>query len=142
MPVESLDRFIKFELKKKKTDQLHVLDLVRIQIEFQVSYTAAVCRLHHLKRITAANQAYLIKEHNQGTSQTLLKYLDADERLLKPTNKLIVPAQYLEYAINNYENGHIPYASLDNSLSLIDLDAEIFMKDNHEPDDDLDPDDS
>lgn len=141
MPEEELLKFIKFELKKKPNN-LNALDIVRIQIEFQVSYASAVKRLYDIDAINYSLKNELFDERNEITSRSLFKMLEADEKLLKPSNVIKVPSKYLEYVITNYENGHIPYSSLNKSLALLGIDSEIFKKENSKEDEEeLDIDD-
>lgn len=127
MPEEELRKYIKYELKKKH-QEIKALDIVRIQLEFQVSYAAAVVRLHNLKMINSSHKSLLFDDRNSMTSTALFEKLDADKKLLKPANVIEVPSRYLEYVISNYENGYIPFTSLQKALNLIGMDAEIFKK--------------
>jgi Zn-dependent peptidase ImmA (M78 family) len=127
MPEEQLMTFIKYVLKKKYKE-LGALDTVRIQLEFQVSYAAAVKRLYEIGFITSSHKNELFNERNCITSKSLFKMVEADEKLLKPTDAIQVPSRYYEYVTSNYENGYIPFTSLQKTLALIGIDAEIFKK--------------
>lgn len=127
MPEEQLMSFIKYVLKKKYRE-LRALDIVRIQLEFQVSYAAAVNRLCELVFINNNHKSELFNERNCITSKSLFKMVGADEKLLKPTDAIQVPAKYYEYVTSNYENGYIPFSSLQKTLALIGIDAEILRK--------------
>lgn len=139
MPEEEMKKFIKYQLKKE-TERLSALDIVRIQLEFQVSYAAAVQRLCDMKFITYEHKTKLFNERNTITSKFLFKILDADEKLIKPSDIIKVPSSYLEYVISNYENGYIPYSSLQKTLALIGINAENFRKE-EKNEDELDIDD-
>lgn len=127
MPTDQLTKFIKFALNKKLS-ALTALDIVRIQLEFNVSYSAAVKRLHEVQLINTSQKNDLFNRRNEMTSGALFKMLDADEKLLKAADILKVPNQYLEYVTSNYENNYIPFSSLKNALSLLGMDAEMFKK--------------
>lgn len=127
MPEEQLRTFIKYVLKKKY-EELGALDIVRIQLEFQVSYAATVKRLYEIDFITFSQKNELFNERNCITSKSLFKMIEADEKLLKSTDSIQVPSNYYEYVTSNYENGYIPFASLQKTLALIGVDAEIFKK--------------
>lgn len=131
MPEEELRKYIKYELKKKHPD-LNALDIVRMQLEFQVSYAALVVRLFDLGFINSYHKSRLFDKRNKITSRALFKKLDVDERLLRATDVIEVPPSYLEYVTSNYEHKYIPYTSLEKALSLIGMDALIFK---HEEDD-------
>ncbi|MGB4438647.1 MAG: ImmA/IrrE family metallo-endopeptidase [Sedimentibacter sp.] len=133
MPEEEIRKFIKFELKKN-CQELGALDIVLLQLEFQVSYAAMAVRLYDLRMITGSHKSLLFDKRNTETSAALFKKLDADERLLKSANITEVPSKYLEYVTSNYEKDYIPYSSLEKSLALIGMDSEIFKKEKQEED--------
>lgn len=140
MPEEQLGKFIKFELKKK-TNELTALDVVRIQIEFNVSYNATVKWLREINFITITHKNELFSKKQETTSATLFTMIDADDKLLKPSNLIKVPNQYYEYVISNYQNNYIPYSSLKKALALLEKDASILKKDELEQDEDVNIDD-
>ena len=47
--------------------------------------------------------------------------LGVDEELLFPAEKLVVPPQYIDYVMSNYENQYIPLSSLKYALSLVNI---------------------
>lgn len=140
MPEEKLKKFIKYELKKK-SENLNAVDIVRLQIEFQVSYAAVVKRLHDINFIDYYKKNELFSDRNNITSRYLFKMINADENLLNAAEVIKVPSKYLEYVISNYENNYIPYSSLEKSLALIGIDSSIFRKDDDKEDEELDIDD-
>ena len=133
MPEEQLAKFVKYELKKDR-EQIGPLDIVRIQVEFQVSFAAAVLRLYALHMISPAQKVLLFDARDAITSRALFRQLDADESLLKPAGRTSVPPAFLEYVTSNYENGYIPYSSLEKALGLIGMDASVFAKDKDQED--------
>mgnify|MGYP000956435550 CR=1 FL=1 len=128
MPEIQLLEFIKYELEKKATN-LNAIDIIRLQIEFQVSYAAAVKRLYDINFINYNKKQELFNERDENTSRALFKMINADEKLLDPSNVIKVPSRYIEYAITNYDNNYIPYSSLEKALALIEIDARIFKND-------------
>lgn len=140
MPEEQLKKFIKFELKKMQSE-LSALDIVRIQIEFNVSYNAAVKWLHEIGFITLNHKNELFNKKHEMTSAALFMMIDADDKLLMPSNIIKVPNQYYEYVISNYQNNYIPFSSLQKALGLLGKDASIFKKDEFKQDEDIDIDD-
>lgn len=140
MPEEQLKKFIKFELKKMQSE-LSALDIVRIQIEFNVSYNAAVKWLHEISFITLNHKNELFNKKHEMTSAALFMMIDADDKLLMPSNIIKVPNQYYEYVISNYQNNYIPFSSLQKALGLLGKDASIFKKDEFKQDEDIDIDD-
>lgn len=131
MPEEELRNYIKYELKKKH-DELNALDIVRMQLEFQVSYSALVVRLYDLSFIGFTHKSRLFDKRNEVTSRALFKKLDADERLLKPSDIIEVPSSYLEFVTSNYEKEYIPYSSLEKALDLLGMESTIFKKEPEE----------
>lgn len=131
MPENKLEDYIKYELRKEK-EELSALDIVRIQIEFNVSYNALVKRLKDINFITDAHMYNLFNDKNILKSNALFKMLNADEKLLRPTEVLSVPAQYLEYVTSNYNNNYIPYSSLEKALGLLNIDAEVLKRESEE----------
>lgn len=140
MPEAQLLEFIKFQLKKKAIN-LNAIDIVRLQIEFQVSYAAAVKRLYDIGFINYNKRCELFNERNSITSKVLFKMINADEKLLEPSNVIKIPSKYLEYVITNYENDHIPYSSLKKALALLGIEASVFKKNKNKKDEELNIDD-
>jgi len=138
MPENKIEDYIKYELKKEK-EELSALDIVRIQIEFNVSYNAVVKRLKDINFITETHMYSLFNEKNVLKSNALFEILNADKKLLRSTEVISVPAKYLEYVTSNYNNDYIPYSSIEKALGLLNKDAEVFKKENEENEDiDLD----
>lgn len=131
MPEEELRNYIKYELRKSY-EELNAFDIVRMQLEFQVSYSALVVRLYELNLIKFNHKQKLFDKRNDVTSRALFKQLDADEKLLKPANVIEVPSNYLEYVTSNYEKDYIPYSSLEKTLALLGMEAEVFKKEEKE----------
>lgn len=140
MPEEQLAKFIKFELKKKHSE-LTALDIVRIQIEFNVSYNAIVKWLHEIGFILPGHKNELFNKKHETASSTLFRMIDADDRLLLASNIIKVPTQYYEYVISNYENNYIPFSSLQKALNLLGKDASELKKDELQQDEGTDIDD-
>lgn len=137
MPEEEVKNYIRYELKKNY-EELNALDIVRMQLEFQVSYSALVVRLFELNVINSTHKSRLFDKRNEVTSRALFKKLDADEKLLKPSNIIEVPSSYLEYVTSNYEKKYIPYSSLEKALALLGMEATIFKKNKQDEEDDMD----
>ena len=127
MPEEEITKYVKYELKRKH-QEINALDIVRLQLEFQVSYAAATKRLCDMKIISPAQKAVLFNDRNATTSSALFEKLDVDKCLLRSTNVIEVPSNYLEYVLSNYENDYIPYSSLEKSFNLIGMDPKVFKK--------------
>lgn len=137
MPSDQLSKFIKYSLKKERSE-LTALDIVRIQKEFDVSYNAAVKWLYELKFITPGHKNELFSERQEITSANLFKMIGADNKLLLPSNAIIVPAQYYEFVISNYKNKYIPFSSLQKALNLLGADASVLKNEDLKLDEDID----
>ena len=138
MPDEELRKYIKFELDKTHKE-INALDIVRMQLEFQVSYSALVKRLYELGLIDLVHKNRLFENRMKLTSRALFEKLDADKRLLRATNTIEIPPSYLEYVTSNYENKYIPFSSLEKALNLIGMDASMFKEESEdETEEDLD----
>ena len=70
MPEEELKKYIKYELKKKRND-ISALDVVRIQLEFQVSYAVTIVRLYEIGIIDYEQKSLLFDHRNTITSKEL-----------------------------------------------------------------------
>lgn len=127
MPEEQIRKYIKYELKKDN-NTISATDIVRLQIEFQVSYSAMVMRLFNLKYISASKKSKLFDNRDERTSRVLFRMTNSNEDLLNPTKIIKVPPRYIEYVTSNYENNYIPYSSFKKALSLLEIDASGFKK--------------
>lgn len=125
MPEEQLKKYIKYELKKNNKT-ISAIDIVRLQIEFQVSYSAMVMRLFEIDYIDSTKKSKLFDDRDDTTSRVLFRMTESDEDLLNPTEIIKVPTRYIEYIISNYENNYIPYSSFKKALSLIGIDVSKF----------------
>lgn len=108
---------------KKQVQELRAINIVQMQLEFKVSYSALISRLYDLDFITADKKKALYSERDFYTSKKLFGFLGVEEELLKPAEKIIVPPQYIDFVMSNYENQYIPLSSLKNAFKLIDLDV-------------------
>lgn len=138
MPKDKLLEFLEFNLKKKP-EELMAINIVRMQMEFNVSFSALVKRLVDLEIITPAKKHELHSERDYYTSKKLFELLGADDDLLKPTEVIAVPPQYSDYVLSNYENGYIPFSSLTKAFALLGIDTtDIHEKEAKQETDDLD----
>jgi len=138
MPKDKLVEFLEYNLKKK-SEELRAINIVRMQLEFNVSFSALVKRLVELEIITSAKRNELRSERDKYTSKKLFELLGADDDLLKPAGVIAVPPQYSDYVLSNYENGYIPFSSLTKAFNLLGIDTtDIHEKEVKQEIDDLD----
>jgi Zn-dependent peptidase ImmA (M78 family) len=119
MPEEGIKKALK-ELKKN-FDEIHYFDVIKLQIEFGVSYKAMVRRLKDIGAITHEKAQELFQYYpNVGMRlQNLFKHIGADTSLLTSQEVVQIPMKYLKYLQSNFENGYIPYSVLQKVLSEI-----------------------
>lgn len=127
MPEDKINEMLKQNIQKSP-DELRAINLVQMQLEFQVSFNAILKRMTSLQLITETQANNLYKERDFYTSKKLFKMLGADEDLLKPAEKLVVPPQYIDYAMSNYENRYIPLSSLKSALNLVNIDTSDLVE--------------
>ena len=109
-----------------------------MQLEFRVSYNALIERMATLDIISVNKKAELYKEREFYSSKKLFSMLGAEEDLLRPADKLIVPPQYIDYVMSNYENQYIPLSSLKKALGLVNIDtSDLVEKPTNENEDSL-----
>ena len=122
MPKEKILNFIRQNLKKKP-EELRAINIVQMQLEFKVSFNALIKRMSDLGVIKDSKKVQLYKERDFYTSAGLFGLLGADEELLKPVERLVVPPKYIDYVMSNYENNYIPFSSLKKVLQMINMDV-------------------
>lgn len=127
MPEENIRAMLK-EVFKKEGSELRAINIVQMQLEFRVSFNALVERMTTLRIITTSKKAKLYKERDFYSSKKLFSMLGADEDLLTPADKLIVPPQYIDYVMSNYENQYIPLSSLKKALGLVNIDTSDLVE--------------
>lgn len=125
MPKSKLVDYVDYELEKSLED-LNSLDIVNMQNEFNVSYSALVCRLYDIGLISSAHKNKLFEVRKEQTSRALFDIIQADKKLLYPSKKLIVPQAYREFAVSNYQNGYITFEKMKEALMLIDVDEMLI----------------
>lgn len=122
MPEDKISEMLK-QTFKKSTAELRAINIVQMQLEFRVSYNALLERMSSLGILPSARKAALYKERDFYSSKKLFQMLGADEELLNPAEKLVVPPRYIDYVISNYENQYIPLSSLKKALNLVNIDT-------------------
>lgn len=135
MPEENIRAMLK-EVFKKSGNEIRAINIVQMQLEFRVSYNALVERMTALGIVTVNKRNDLYKERDFYSSKKLFSMLGAEEDLLIPADKLIVPPQYIDYVMSNYENQYIPLSSLKKALSLVNIDTSDLEEKTTEENDD------
>ena len=141
MPVEKVQQFIRFELEDRAANRWSGLDIAKIQTEFNVSYDMALIRLKRLGILNGAVSSRLKQEKIEKTISRLLKAINGNMDLCKPTEVKMIPTDYLEWVVSNYTEKLIPINSLERALNYVDLkaeDIEILSEEESKDDDNLD----
>ena len=120
MPQEGIDRVL-HEAGLKGQVLTH-MDVVRLQLEFGVSYRAMVRRLVELGYVDPAQAKYLF-EYRTETGENLHRLFRRaqapSETLLEPWGQVWVPTRYLRCLEANYEEGLISYPVLQKILGVV-----------------------
>lgn len=125
MPKSVLCEYIENELDKSYKE-LSSIDIVKIQSEFNVSYSAVVFRLFNLDLISIQHKNKLFEDRKQKTSRFLFDMINADKNLLYSYNKIYVPSQYFEFVVSNYQNDYVSFDKFKEALNIIDVKEEII----------------
>ena len=136
MPEENLRAMLK-EVFKKDGSELRAINIIQMQIEFRVSFNALIERMAILDIISSGKRTELYKERDFYTSKKLFSMLGVEDDLLIPADKLIVPPQYIDYVMSNYENQYISLSSLKKALNLVNIDTSDLVENQTDDEDDL-----
>ena len=120
MPREGVSKALK-EMGKKN-QEISYFDVIKLQIEFGVSYNAMVKRLSLLGFIEdkKAKELYGYFENVGMGLKGLFNRMNADTKLIDRSNVIQIPVKYFHYLQENYEKNLISYVVLEKVLSKID----------------------
>jgi len=127
MPEEEIRKYMKYELRKDFSE-LKARDIIRLQAEFNVSFSTVLKRLNELKLIDTNKKSLLYEERDRYTSRTLFHIMKLDDRLLNTTDVIEVPKKYFDYALSNYENGYVVFEKLKEALAIVGVDSDTIQK--------------
>ena len=141
MPSDEVDRFIDLELPDFEQRGLSGMDIARIMSEFNVSYDVVLNRLESLEKIDNNQKAQLETERTEKRVGNLLRSIGGNAKLNAAGYEIVIPHEYLDYVIYNYNHNAIPRETLEKVLACYQLSIEdvsdrlaVFP----EEDDDLD----
>ncbi|MED1711766.1 ImmA/IrrE family metallo-endopeptidase [Bacillus thuringiensis] len=119
MPREGVHKALK-EIGKKHSD-ITYFDVIKLQIEFGVSYNAMVKRLSLLNYIdnSKAKELYGYYENVGMGLKGLFNRVNAETKLIDRSQVIQIPVKYFNYLQENYENDLISYDVLQKVLSKI-----------------------
>lgn len=118
MPLEKVEKFIRFELNDKRIDNWTGFDIARLQTTFNVSFDMV---LNRLEALGILNNTLKDKFKLEKAVSRWLKAINGNIELCKPTYAKRVPAEYLEWVISNYNEKLIPLKSLEIALGYVEL---------------------
>ncbi len=116
MPSDEVERFIDLELPDFEKDGLSGLDIARIMSEFNVSYDVVLNRLESLGRIDSNQKTRLETERAEKRVGNLLKSIGGNAKLNIAGEEIVIPYEYIDYAIYNYNHKLIPRETLEKVL--------------------------
>ncbi|MBP5383355.1 MAG: ImmA/IrrE family metallo-endopeptidase [Lachnospiraceae bacterium] len=141
MPSDEVDRFIDLELPDYEKNGLSGMDIARIMSEFNVSYDVALNRLASLEKIDGNQKIQLETVRSEKRVGNLLRSIGGNARLNTAGNEIVIPYEYIDYVIYNYNHNVIPRETLEKVLECYHLsmdDISDRLIESPEADDDLD----
>ncbi len=124
MPEDEVNRFLDVEIADFANQGLTAMDIARIMSEFNVSFEMVLNRLENLGKISLYERARLDNESNQMRVGNLLRSVGGNSRLNESTEEMVIPHEYLEYVISNYNHKAIPLETLERALQCYHLTIE------------------
>lgn len=121
MPSDEVDRFIDLELPDFDKNGLSGMDIARIMSEFNVSYDVALNRLESLGKIDSNQKTRLETERTEKRVGNLLRSIGGNARLNIAGNEIVIPYEYIDYVIYNYNHKAIPKETLEKVLECYNL---------------------
>jgi Zn-dependent peptidase ImmA (M78 family) len=134
MPREGIEE-VASELKFKDNG-ISYSDIVRLQVEFGVSYRAMVRRLTELGWINKDKAQYFYHyfENTGYNLQGLFRRVHGGSlTLLVPSNQIWVPSRYFRCLEQNYENGYVSYPVLKEILRVMGVTPDELGFEEKEP---------
>ena len=141
MPSEVVERFIDLELPDFEENGLSGMDIARMMSEFNVSYDVALNRFESLGKIDINQKTRLQTERTEKRVGNLLRSIGGNARLNAAGNEIVIPYEYIDYVIYNYNHNAVPRETLEKVLDYYQLTIEDIsdrLVDFPSEDDDLD----
>ncbi len=124
MPADEVNRFFDLELPNFEKVGLSGMDIARIMSEFNVSYDMALNRLETLGKIDSNQKIRLETERTEKRVGNLLKSIGGNSRLNTAGNEVVIPYEYIDYVIYNYNHNAVPKETLEKVLGCYQLTIE------------------
>ena len=124
MPDDEVDKFLELEVDDFESNGLTAMDIARIMSEFNVSFEMALNRLENLGKIDGRARICLDNQRIHNRVGNLLRSVGGNARLNEPSEEIVIPHEYIEYAISNYNHCAIPLETLEKTLDCYRLTIE------------------
>ena len=124
MPQEKVEGFIDFEIEDSKN--ISARDIAKMMVEFNVSFEMVVNRLLSLQFINEHEKILLNVAKVEAKVGNLIKSVGGGSALNRPSEEILIPEQYSQYALYNYNSGAIPKETLEKVLGYYHLSLEDF----------------
>lgn len=112
MPKDEVDKFVDLEIGPMAGREFSALDVAKIMSAFKVSFEMAIHRLETLGIIDSRTKRRLETERNGQRVGHMLNAIGGDKSLNDATRCVVLPFEYLDYVIYNYNHGVIPKETL------------------------------
>lgn len=124
MPQEKVEGFIDFEIEDSKN--ISARDIAKMMVEFNVSFEMVVNRLFSLQFINEHEKILLNVAKVEAKVGNLIKSVGGGSALNRPSEEILIPEQYSQYALYNYNSGAMPKETLEKVLGYYHLSLEDF----------------
>lgn len=121
MPSDEVERFIDLELPDFEKQGLSSVDIARLMSEFNVSYDVVLNRLESLGKIDGKQKMRLATERTEKRVGNLLQSIGGNAKLNTAGEEIVIPYEYINYTINNYNHNLIPLETLEKVLEYYHL---------------------
>ena len=105
MPQEKVEGFIDFEIEDSKN--ISARDIAKMMVEFNVSFEMVVNRLLSLQFINEHEKILLNVAKVEAKVGNLIKSVGGGSALNRPSEEILIPEQYSQYALYNLSLIHI-----------------------------------
>ena len=127
VPEDVLREYITNVITQKSPDQLDCLDVAKMQVAFGVSFEMLLIRLTEIGYLSSIQKKQLNESKMAIASSEMLKVICGYDQLCKATKIKCIPAQFINWVIENYKMKLIPLATLEKAFRYFDADVTKFL---------------
>ncbi|WP_148888973.1 ImmA/IrrE family metallo-endopeptidase [Streptococcus cristatus] len=124
MPQEKVEGYIYFEIED--SENISARDIAKMMVEFNVSFDMVVNRLCSLQFIDEHKKTLLNVAKVEAKVGNLIKSVGGGSALNRPSEEIVIPEEYSQYALYNFNNGAMPKETLEKVLGYYHLSLEDF----------------